>query len=275
MDVWSPRTVLDPVLSLAPSLMEPPPCTETCLTREQCVFQENLVCHCLCLGSPGGQWAPALPLGDPPEGARGWRLSDIRSGGSRRLCQVHMAAGLRARVSGKDLGFCLPRNPQAQYEVRRTCMAMRERPYSRILNRLLQGTPNLFVCKCLMGTWNPGHPEDTVSWWTWSEVRKELRFTGTMCGSWWESVLETGMLDHWAGGGQCGFWACGLIEALRSSTGAWTLQVPRHCTCLPAASSCVRPWGWFSVQGELRRETIESEKERWISCDIDHMWNLK
>ena len=99
MGVWSPRTVLDPVLFLASSLMEPPPSTGMCLPREQRVFQESPVCQGLSPGRPGGQWAPAPPLRDQPEaGAWGWRCSDTRSRGSGRDDKS-------ARPQGSDPAF--------------------------------------------------------------------------------------------------------------------------------------------------------------------------
>lgn len=51
-------------------------------------------------------------------------------------------------------------------------MAMREWPYSWILNGLLQGTP---ICFCLQvpdRAPDSGRPEDTVSRWTWPECQK-------------------------------------------------------------------------------------------------------
>ena len=115
----------------------------------------------------------------------------------------------------------------------------------------------VFVCKCLTGPQTPAVLRILSPDGRGPSVRKELWSTGTMCGSWQESVLETGVLDHWAWGGSCGFRGCGLVEALRNSTGSWTLQFPRHCTCPPAASFCAKPQVWFSVQGELRREATD------------------
>ena len=75
----------------------------------------------------------------------------------------------------------------------------------------------VLVCKCLTGPQIPAVLRILFPDRPGLSVRKELRSAGTMCGSWRESVLETGVLDHWAGGGSCGFWGCGLMEALRSS----------------------------------------------------------
>ena len=109
LGVWSPRTVLDPVLFLASSLMEPPPSTEMCLPREQRVFQESLVCQGMSLGHPGGQWAPAPPLRDPPEvGTWGWRRSDTHSRGSGRDAKSARPQGSDPAFLGRNLVSVCP-----------------------------------------------------------------------------------------------------------------------------------------------------------------------
>ena len=73
-------------------------------------------------GLPGSQPRPSWwSVGSSPatEGpARGGHmgLEALRHlfQGLREVRQVCTATGLRLRVSGKDFGFCLPRNPKAQ-----------------------------------------------------------------------------------------------------------------------------------------------------------------
>ena len=97
------------VLFLASSLMEPPPSTEMCLPREQRVFQESLVCQGMSLGHPGGQWAPAPPLRDPPEvGTWGWRRSDTCSRGSGRYTKSAWPQGSDSAFLGRILVSVCP-----------------------------------------------------------------------------------------------------------------------------------------------------------------------
>jgi len=97
------------VLFLASSLMEPPPSTEMCLPREQRVFQESLVCQGLSPGHPGGQWAPAPPLRDPPEGGTwGWRRSDPCSRGFGRDAKSAWPQGSDPAFLGRILVSVCP-----------------------------------------------------------------------------------------------------------------------------------------------------------------------
>ena len=261
MGVWSPRETLDGVLFLASSLMELSPSTGTCFPQEQRVFQENPVT---------GVWAGAtlvvsglrpccwgtLPRG---RGARGARTPALGAPGGTPSPHGHRAQSPHFWEGSWLLSTQESTGPVGSQEDvcgdGRTAVFLDVKPAA-------PGNPHIFLSASAW--WSPGvqailkvlSPDGRG---LRSERNSDLR---APCVGLGESQCWKRVLDHWAGGGQCEFWACGLIEALRSSAGAWTLQVPRHCNCPPTASSCARPLWWFPVQGELRRETTESEKER-------------
>ena len=108
MAIRSPRKTLHPVLFLASSLMQPPPSTETCLPREQHVFQENPVCRGLSLGCPDGQWVWPHHCGTHQRGAWSKRLSETHSRGSKRDAKSAQPQGSEPTFLGRILASVCP-----------------------------------------------------------------------------------------------------------------------------------------------------------------------
>ena len=249
--------------------MEPPPSTEACLPREQRVCQENRVCRGLSPGGLGGQWAPAPPLRDPPEGGVGLEALGHPLWGLREGRQVRRLQGSEPAFLGRILASVGPgvRRPSRESG---GCAWRWRMAVSPDLKRAAPGNPSIFCLQVPDGAPESGRPEDTVSRWTWPECQKRTQIRGHHV----RALARVTAAKRGAGPlsrrGSRSF--CDWDSSGSSAEPCWSLnnEGSAYPVCRSHAPSSARPQGIFCVQCDMGRTAPESEKEKQIH-DIDHM----